>query len=173
MSAEESKALVRRLVDEVWNKGDLAVFDELYAPDFLFHDPGLPHVRTREEDKHWIAGILRAFPDFHITIDDVVAEGDQVAVRLTARGTNTGDMAAPRSHPATGKQVTITGIAIARIADGQFAEIWHQVDWLGMFQQLGLIPAPGQAAVAAPDGSLWPHLAHRSGVGLGAQVPQA
>ena len=145
MSAEENKALVRRLIEEVWNQGHLAVFDELYAPDFLFHDPGLPHVRTREEDKHWIVGILDAFPDFHITLDDVIADGDQVVVRLTARGTNTGDIVAPRPHPATGKQVTITGIAIARIANGQFVEIWHQVDWLGMFQQLGLIPAPGQA----------------------------
>jgi predicted ester cyclase len=145
MSADENKALVRRLVEEVWNRGHLAVFDELYAPGFRFHDPGLPQVRTREEDKHWIAGILSAFPDFHITIDDMIAEADQVTVRLTARGTNTGDIGAPRPHPATGKQVTITGIAIARIANGQFVEIWHQVDWLGMFQQLDLIPAPGHA----------------------------
>jgi steroid delta-isomerase-like uncharacterized protein len=145
MSTEENKALVLRLIEEVWNQGQLAVFDELYAPDFLFHDPGLPQVRTREEDKHWIAGVLGAFPDFHISTDDMIAEGDQVAVRLTARGTNTGDIVAPGPHPATGKQVSLTGIAIARIANGQFVEIWHQVDWLGMFQQLGLIPAPGQA----------------------------
>ncbi len=90
MSTEENKALVRRLIEEVMNQGHLAVFDELYAPDFLFHDPGLPQVRTREEDKQWIAGILHAFPDFHLTIDDLIAEGDQVVVRLRARGTNTG-----------------------------------------------------------------------------------
>jgi steroid delta-isomerase-like uncharacterized protein len=145
MSTEDNKALIRRLIEEVWNQGNLAFFDELYAPDFLFHDPGLPQVRTREEDKRWIAGILKAFPDFHITIDDLIAEGDQVVVRLTACGTNTGDILAPSPHPATGKQVTLTGIAIARISNDQFVEIWHQVDWLGMFQQLGLIPAPGQA----------------------------
>src|SRR5258707_14552104 len=145
MSTEENKTLVRRLIEEVWNQGNLAVFDELYSPDFIFHDPGLPQVRTREEDKRWIAGILHAFPDFHLTIDGLIAEGDQVVVRLTACGTNTGDILAPRPHPATGKQVTLTGIAIARISNDQFVEIWHQVDWLGMFQQLGLIPAPGQA----------------------------
>jgi len=144
MSPEENKALVRRLIEKVWNQGNLAVFDELYAPDFLFHDPGLPQVCTREEDKQWIAGILHAFPDFHLTIEDLIAEGDQVVVRMTARGTNTGDILAPSPHPATGRQVTITGIAIARVANGQFVEIWHQVDWLGLFQQLGLIPAPGQ-----------------------------
>src|SRR5258708_2421822 len=87
MSTEENKALVRRLIEEVWNQGNLAIFDELYAPDFIFHDPGLPQVRTREEDKQWIARILKAFSDFHITIDDLIAEGDQVVVRLTARGT--------------------------------------------------------------------------------------
>jgi predicted SnoaL-like aldol condensation-catalyzing enzyme len=145
MSTEENKALVRRLVEEVWNQGNLAIFDELYAPDFIFHDPGLPHVRTREEDKQWIAGILKAFPDFHITIDDLITEGDQVVVRLTGRGTNTGDILAPAPHPATGKQVTITGNVIVRIANGHFVEIWHQVDWLGLFQQLGLIPALAQA----------------------------
>jgi steroid delta-isomerase-like uncharacterized protein len=146
MSTEENKALVRRLIEEIWNQGHLAVFDELYAPDFLFHDPGLPQVRTREEDKRWIAGILKSFPDFQITIEDVIAEGNQVVVRMTGRGTNTGDILAPSPHPATGKHVTITAIAIARVEGGQFVEIWHQVDWLGLFQQLGLIPAPVQAS---------------------------
>jgi predicted ester cyclase len=117
MSTAENKALVRRLIEEVWNQGNLAVFDE-----------------------------LKAFPDFHITIEDVIAEGDQVVVRLTGRGTNTGDLGAPAPHPATGKHVTITGNVIARVANDKFVEIWHQVDWLGLFQQLGLIPAPGQAS---------------------------
>jgi len=146
MSTEENKALVRRLIEEVWNQGNLTVFDELYAPDFIFHDPGLPQVRTREEDKQWIAGILEAFPDFHLTIEDVIADQDQVVVRLTARGTNTGDLGAPVPHPATGRHVTITGNVIARVEGGQFVEIWHQVGWLGLFQQLGLIPLPGQAS---------------------------
>ena len=146
MSTEDNKALIRRLIEEVWNQGNLAVFDELYAPDFLFHDPGLPQVRTREEDKRWITETLNIFPDLHITIEDLIAEGDQVVVRMTGRGTNTGDILAPSPHPATGKQVTMTGIAIARISNDQFVEIWHQVDWLGMFQQLGVIPTPGQAS---------------------------
>lgn len=145
MSTEDNKALVRRLIEEVWNQGNLAIFDELYAPDFLFRDPGLPHVRTREEDKRWIAGVLGAFPDLHIALEDVIADRDRVAVRLTARGTNTGDLGAPAPHPATGKHVIFTGNAIARVEGGQFVEIWHQIDWLGLFQQLGLIPARGQA----------------------------
>jgi steroid delta-isomerase-like uncharacterized protein len=146
MSTEDNKATVRRLIEEVWNQGNLAVFDELYAPNFIFHDPNLPHVRTREDDKRWITETLNAYPDFHMTIDDMIAEGDQVVVRLTARGTNTGDIVAPMPRPATGKQVTMTGIAIARLANDKFVEIWHQLDTLGLLQQLGVIPVPGQTS---------------------------
>ena len=145
MSTEENKALVRRLVEEVWNQGHLVVFDELYAPTFLFHDPVLPRIRTREDDKRWITETLNAYPDLHMTIDDLIAEGDRVVVRVTARGTNTGAIVGPTPHPATGKHVTMTAIAIARFANGQFVEIWHQVDWLGVLQQLGRIPEPVQA----------------------------
>src|SRR5260221_14544004 len=145
MSTEDNKALVRRLIEEVWNQGNLAVFDELYAPDFIFHDPGLPHVRTHEEYKQWIAERLNAFPDLHITIDDLVAEGDQVVMRLTFRGTHTGDLVTPMPLPATGKQVTVPGITIVRLVGGQAVEVWSQGDTLGFLQQLGLIPAPGQA----------------------------
>ena len=145
MPTEDNKALVRRLIEVVWNQGHLAVFDELYAPNFIFHEPAFPQVRTREDDKRWLIESRSPFPDFHLTIEDMIAEGDQVAVRFTARGTDTRDTVVPRPHSATGKQLTVTGIAIARIANGRFVEIWHQVDWLGMFQQLGVIPAPGQA----------------------------
>ncbi len=143
MSTEDSKATLRRLVEEVWNKGDLAVFEQIYAPNFVFHDPALPQIRTREEDRRWIAGTLRAFPDLHMTIDGLIAEGDQAVLRFTARGTNTGDIMMPTRIPATGRQVTVTGSFITRLADGQFVEMWQQVDWLGMLQQLGLVSVPG------------------------------
>ena len=143
MSIEENKALVRRLIEEVWNQGHLAVFDELYAPDFIFHDSGLPHVRTREEDKQWIAGILKAFTDFHLTIEDLIAERDQVVMRLTARGTHTGDLVTPMPLPATGKQLTMLGISIVRFAGGRGVEVWSQGDAMGFMQQLGVIPVPG------------------------------
>jgi steroid delta-isomerase-like uncharacterized protein len=131
MSTEDNKALVRRLFEEVLNQGNFAVFDELYAPDFIFHEPAFPQVRTREDDKRWLIESRSAYPDFHLTIEDLIAEGDQVVVRFTSRG----------PHPATGKQITVTGIFIARFANDQFVEIWHQADWLGLRQQLGLIPA--------------------------------
>jgi steroid delta-isomerase-like uncharacterized protein len=144
MSTEDNKALVRRHFEEVLNQGNLAVFDELYAPDFIFHEPAFPQVHTREDAKRWLTHTLNTFPDFHATVDDMIAEGDQVAGRFTVRGTDTRDTVVPRPHSATGKQFIVTGIAIARIANGQFVEMWHQVDHLGWRQQLGLIPARGQ-----------------------------
>jgi predicted ester cyclase len=129
MSTEDNKALVRCLIEEVWNQGHLAIFDELYAPNFILHDPNLPQVRTREDDKRYISGALSAFPDFHMMIEDMIAEEDQVVVRFTGRGTNTGDFETPMPILATGKQVDFTGIAIHRIANGKFVEIWHQLDW--------------------------------------------
>ncbi len=146
MSTEDSKTTMHRLVEEVWNKGDLAVFDQICAPNFIFHDPTLPQIRSREEDRKWIAGTLRAFPDLHMMIDDLIAEGDQVVLRFTSRGTNTGDIMMPARIPATGRQVSVTGNFIARVADGQFVEIWQQVEWLGMLQQLGLVSVPGHAS---------------------------
>ena len=144
MSTEENKATVRRFTEEGWNQGNVAVFDELSAPNWVYHDPGVPDVRTLEDYKPWVTETRRTFPDLHLTIDDMIAEGDQVVVRLTARGTNTGDLVTPMPHPATGKQVTITGIAIVRFAGGKGVEVWSQTDSLGLFQQLGLIPVPGQ-----------------------------
>ncbi len=144
MSTEENKATVRRFTEEGWNQGNIAVFDELSAPNWVFHDPTLPDVRTLAEYKSWATEVLRAFPDFHATIEDMIAEGDQVVVRYTLRGTNTGDIVTPMPIPATGKQVSVTGIAIVRFAGGKGVEVWEQDDNLGFFQQLGLIPAPGQ-----------------------------
>lgn len=146
MSTEENKATVRRVTEEGWNQGNVAVFDELNAPNFIYHDPGVPDVRTTEDYKRHVTETRSAFPDLHLTIEDMITEGDQVVGRYTFRGTNTGDIVTPMHIPATGKQVTVTGIAIIRFAGGKGVEVWNQGDNLGLFQQLGLIPAPGQAS---------------------------
>jgi steroid delta-isomerase-like uncharacterized protein len=145
MSTEENKATVRRYFEEVLNQGNLALVDELNAPNWVYHDPVVPDVRTLEDYTQWFTAIRSAFPDFHVTIEDLIAEGDQVVVRYTWRGTNTGDFVTPMPIPATGKQVTATGMSIVRFAGGKGVEVWNQTDSLGLFQQLGVIPAPGQA----------------------------
>jgi steroid delta-isomerase-like uncharacterized protein len=145
MSTEENKALVRRSIEEGWNEGNLAVFDEIVAPDFINHDPAEPAVRTREDYKQWIAENRREFPDFHVTIEDMIAEGDKVVLRCTFYGTHTGDITTPMSIPATGKQVAVSSITIDRFAGGKAVEIWQLTDMLGFYQQIGVIPASGQA----------------------------
>ncbi len=142
MSTETNKALVRRAVEECWNQGNVALIDELSAPDFVNHDPARPNVRTREDYKRWATQVRSAYPDLQYTIEDMIAEGEQVAMRLTFRGTNTGEIVTPMPIPATGKQVTMTEILIVRFAEGKVVELWSEADYLGGYQQLGLIRVP-------------------------------
>jgi steroid delta-isomerase-like uncharacterized protein len=143
MSTEENKANVRRWTEEGWNQRNWAVFDELAASNWVYHDPSYPNVRTLEDYKRWATETRNAFPDNHVTIEDMIAEGDQVVVRHTFRGTNTGEIVTPMPLPATGKQVTASGITIVRVAGGKGVEVWSQTDTLGIMQQLGVIPSMG------------------------------
>ncbi len=139
--SEENKALVRRSIDEMFNKGNLGVADELTAPDYVEHDASNPGDWGRGPDlaKQGATIFRTAFPDLHIAIDDMVAEGDRVAFRWTAHGTHKG---AFFGISATGKQVTFTGISISRIADGKVQEGWAVWDTMGLLRQLGAIPSP-------------------------------
>ena len=113
MSVEENKAIASRAVEELWNKNNLAVVDELYATNFVSH--GLPEVTPdREGYKQFVTISRTALPDFHTTVEDIIAEGDKVVQRFTARGTHKGEF---MGIPPTGKKVTITGIAIDRIVE--------------------------------------------------------
>jgi predicted ester cyclase len=143
MSTEDNKATVRRGFEEVWNQGKVAVVDELCVPHLICHEPMRPDVRTLEDYKRYITEVRSLFPDIHFTLEDMIAEGEQVVVRYMWRGTNTGELVGSMMRlPATGKQVTVTGMSINRFAEGKVVEIWIQLDSLGMFQQLGLIPMP-------------------------------
>jgi predicted ester cyclase len=138
MSVEENKALVRRCWEECFNQGNLAVVDELVAPSYIWHGPG-QDVSGREGIKQLISLYRAAFPDLHMTFEDQIAEGDKVASRWTTRGTHTGDLLG--SGP-TGKQGTMTGIVISRLASNTIAEEWENFDQLGLLQQLGVMPRP-------------------------------
>ncbi len=142
MSTVDNKTTVRRFFEEVLNQGKVALLDELFAPNFLYHDATRPDVRTLEDYKRFLTETRNAFPDLHFTLEDVIAEGEQVVARWTMRGTNTGDIVTPMHIPATGKQVTMTGIGIGRTVEGKTVELWNEQDNLGAFQQLGLIPVP-------------------------------
>ena len=138
MSTEENKALIRRFIEEVFNKKNLAAIDEFITPNHVDHTlpPFLP--TTPEGTKRAIGMYLTAFPDLHLRVEDMIAEGDKVVIRFTSRGTQ---KKAFGGIPPTGKQVTVSSIVIARIADGKIVEQWGLDDQMGMLQQLGLIPA--------------------------------
>ena len=141
MTTEQNKALVRRLVEELFNRGNLGLVDELFAPNFVEHEelpPGMP--RDREGVKLLTTMLRSAFPDFKATIDDIVAEGDKVVVRQTWSGTQKGEF---MGVPPTGKSVSFGVIDILRIADGKCVEHWGLMDSMAMMTQLGAIPMPG------------------------------
>ena len=136
-NADENKAIVRRAV-EVYNTGNVDLLDELIAADAVGHE-GPPTPPGPATVKQFITMARSAFPDLHVNIEDMVAEGDRVAVLLTIRGTQKG---AFMGIPATGKSVNFNAMDIYRIANGKIAENWSVADNLGMPQQLGVVSAP-------------------------------
>jgi predicted ester cyclase len=142
MSKQSNKALVRRLVDEVQNRGNIAAVDEIAAPMFVNHSapPSVPS--DREGVKQVTLLFRQAFPDGSMTVEDMIAEGDAVATRKTFRGTHEGEF---MGIPPTGRHVAIGLIDIVRVVDGRVVEHWNVVDNLGLLQQLGVLPSPGHA----------------------------
>jgi steroid delta-isomerase-like uncharacterized protein len=136
--SEENKALVRRQEEELFGGGNLDVADEIYAPDYVGHDPSNPEeVRGLQAAKQAAADYRRAFPDLRVTVEELIAEEDKVAARLRVRGTHLGDL---NGIAPTGRRVDFTGIVISRVEGGRIAEDWANFDDLGMMRQLGVIP---------------------------------
>ncbi len=140
MSIQENKALLHRLFEEGINQGDLGVLDELIAPNYVNYNLPAPAPGT-EGFKQVVMMFRSAFPDLQITLHDVIVEGDRVASRGTWHGTHQGEF---MGIPATGKRVAVSYIDIWRVENGKFVENWVQMDMLGLMQQFGLVPAPGQ-----------------------------
>jgi predicted ester cyclase len=142
MSLEENKAIDLRFFEEVVNKGNLAVVDELVAANFVQHDapPGI--TPDREGMKQFFSAHHSAFPDFHSTLEDMFDEGEKVVEGFREWGRKKGEW---MGIAPTGKQITITGIAIHRIIDGKIVDDWTSLDMLGALQQIGVVPPPGQA----------------------------
>lgn len=139
MSVEEKKAVVRRFVEEVYNKGNLNAVDELVAEAYVDH---AQNVQGRAAVKEIVSSIRAAFPDLQVTIEDMVAEGDTVAVRTRSTHTHRGHF---MGIPPTGVEGSHTGMAFIRIVDGQVVEFWEEADMLGLLQQLDAVPTPGAA----------------------------
>jgi steroid delta-isomerase-like uncharacterized protein len=139
MTTDTNKALVRHWIEAGWNGHNTALIDTLYAPNVVQHDPGSPlPVTSGEALKQYVGTFLTAFPDLQFTTDDLLAEGNKVLWRFTAQATNTGPL---MTIPPSGERVTVTGMALFRIADDKIAEVWVNIDTLGMLQSIGVIPA--------------------------------
>ena len=142
MSTEENKALVLQLM-HLQEHGDLNTVNQFIAPNWVNHDPSLPPLQGYEGFKQLTMLFRSAFPGFHTEIEDLLAEGDKVATRLRMRGTNTGSF---QGMPPTGRAVDFTATGIFRVVDGRVTDNWVNVDALGLMQQLGVVPAPGQTS---------------------------
>ena len=135
---EDNKALVRRWIEEVFNRGNVAAAEEFVAPTIVIHRAGLPDAKGLDGVKQLVLTLRTAFPDLHLTIEDLVGEGDKVAIRLTYHGTQKGEF---RGVAASGKEMTWTTIGIDHLANGKIQEVWNMSD-LG--RQIGLGSTPGQ-----------------------------
>ncbi|HET9224649.1 MAG TPA: ester cyclase [Roseiflexaceae bacterium] len=145
MSAEQNKAIVRRMVEEAQSRQNLAAVDELFAADFVDHSvpPGLPP--NREGVKMQFAMFFAAFPDLRVVIHAQVAEGDEVVTRKTFHGTHQGDL---MGMPPNGRPIAFDVIDILRLKDGKITDHWNVVDQLGLMRQIGAISAPEQIDAA-------------------------
>ncbi len=137
MSPEENKALVRRYLETAWNKKDPTIVDELVAEDFAQHAANV--LPGREGVKKFFEMVYAGFPDAHFALENIIAEGNQVATRFTVRGTHQGLFL---GIPATGKSMTLTGMALLELRDGKIVANWNELDMLGALRQLGVIPKP-------------------------------
>lgn len=142
-SADSLRALVRQGYKEMFNQGNLAAVDKYLAADYVEHQTMPGQATGREALKQVITALRTAFPDLHITLEDMVVEGDKVAVRSTLRGTQKGEF---MGIAPTGKSITMTAIDILRFQNGKAVEHWGNEDDLGLLQQLGAVPAPPAAA---------------------------
>lgn len=135
--SEWNKAQIRRVIEEVYNRGDLAVVDEIAASDLVIHASS-QEIRGRDGAKQYVAALRAGFPDLRFTIEHQIAEDDMVVTRWTARGTHTGKF---QGVPATGREIRLAGTDIDRVIGGKVVECWAHMDELGLMRQLGAIEA--------------------------------
>lgn len=134
MTIEQNKLIMYRMIEEVWNKGNLAVADEVFDPEHT--SPSAPQLPKGSEGvKMLAAAFCAAMPDYRMRIDMILADEEQVAARFTQSGTHTG--ADLMGLKASGKRAEWTEIGVLRIRNGKIVESWYEVDMLSMLKQLG------------------------------------
>jgi steroid delta-isomerase-like uncharacterized protein len=142
MSSTDYKALFQRVVDEAWNKGELGVIDEAIAKDFVYHDLVMPDIHGPDGYKKYVMEVRNSYPDFQMTVDELIQEGNTLAAKLHWEGTQLGPSPGLKID-ATGKNVSIQATSFVHMAEGKVVRQWTHQDWVGIMRQLGLLPAPG------------------------------
>ena len=142
MSAEENKATMRRYFG-VFEQGNTELLDELLAPEYVNRSPATPDLPTGPEGVKGVVTMFRSgMPDLRVVIEEMIAEGDKVATRYTLEGTHEGELF---GVPPTGRRLSVGSISVERVSEGKIREHWRISDDLGMMQQLGVVPEPGQS----------------------------
>ena len=142
MTTDEIKRLITAYTNDVWNQHSVAAMDKYYTPDYAHHDVSGPDVRTLDDYKQWATGLLSGLSNFHVAIDDLIAEPGKAVKRWTASGLHDNTFA---GIPATGKEVQFSGVSIYRLTNDRIAESWYIYDMLGLLQQLGVVPTAAEA----------------------------
>jgi len=147
--SEQNKTVVRRLFDELWNKGNLQVADEIFAPTYQHHDDSTPDLgKGPESEKKRVNLYRNAFHDLRLNMEDLIADGEIVVARWSCRGVHKGEL---NGIAPTGKQVAITGVTIVHFTNGKIVEGFVNWDALGLMRQLGVVPEPVKSLAAVPD----------------------
>ena len=144
MSLEENKAIVRKAIEAI-NKKDLSLLDDLVAPNYFDHIAK----QGQELIKPFIVMLYKGFPDYHATIEDIIAEGDKVWARVTYTGTHTGEYL---GFPPSGKKISYNSVTIKRVVDGKMVEGWTVNDMLDFFKQIGMIEPTEKGKKLFPEG---------------------
>jgi steroid delta-isomerase-like uncharacterized protein len=140
MLTEQNKTVVRRFIEN-FNKQAVETLPRDFADDYVLDFPGGPTGQGREGIRQATSSFMAAFPDLHFSIDDLFAQGDRVAWRWTMTGTHKGNLG---PFPASGKSVRLSGISLLHLREGKIVEDKVRADMVGLLQQIGVIPAPGQ-----------------------------
>ncbi len=143
--AAQSAELSRRIFEDVWNRKNLNAIDDLISANYIHHDANSPAASGIDGYKQFVNYYMNAFPDAHFTIDDAFTDGQNEVTRWTVVGTHEGELA---GLPRTGRRFSVTGISIARIANGKITESWNNWDALGLMQQLGVVSAEAKGRAA-------------------------
>lgn len=139
---QDKQALIQRIYDEAFNKGNVDVLDEIVVEDYLRHQPPYAEVKGLVDFKRFVTDVRKGYTGFGITLEEIIVTGNISVVRVILRGKHTGQTPTVQASP-TGKQVAMNGCTVSHWKGDKITEEWAYNDYLGLTQQFGVVPPPG------------------------------